>query len=342
MPDPSAPCSELVVIGASAGGLEVVRGIVSGLPPDFPAAVGIVIHIAPTGPGLLPAILRRAGRLPVAYATDGKPLECGHVYVAPPNRHFLVRAGRARLGSGPRENGFRPAIDPLFRSAAESYGPHVIGVICSGAMDDGTAGLEAIKRANGWAVVQNPETALVPSMPRSAMHNVPIDCVLDAPAIAPELVRLVPAPRPAPNSAADPAGAFPADLLDMAADVGFAEGFDRSEEDPAPRCPDCGGPMHEVPDAHVLRYRCHEGHGYAAGSLFAKQVDQNGMAIRQLVSALRERAALGHRMADRAARRGDREFADFVLRTVARVEQRAERLSEELQESESDPEIDIT
>jgi two-component system, chemotaxis family, protein-glutamate methylesterase/glutaminase len=342
MPTPPVACERVVVIGASAGGLEVVREIVRGLPRDFPAAVALVVHISPTAPGLLPIILTRAGVLPCVYATEGEPLECAHLYIAPPNRHLLLRAGRLMLDDGPRENGFRPAIDPLFRSAANAFDGHVIGVILSGAMDDGTAGLAAIQERGGATVVQNPDTAIAPSMPQSALRNVRIDCVADPAKLANVLVRLVQQSLDPPPATAEAATAVDPATMTRGEFGSTNSPTARPDNGSPPRCPDCGGPMREVTDAHVMRYRCHEGHMYTAGSLLAKQVEQNSTILRQATSALHEQAALGRRVADRAEARGDRNFADFVRRTVVRVEERARRLNELLRESESDPEIDIT
>lgn len=191
----------LIVIGASAGGLETLRELVAGLPAEFPAPIAIVMHMAPESPGLLPEILTRAGRLTARTPRHGERLQTGRIYVAPPDYHLLVEPGRLRLSKGPRENRFRPAIDPLFRSAAQVYGPRAIGVILSGNLDDGTAGLWAIRQLGGIAVVQSPEDALFPSMPDNALRHVRVDHVLPVAQIPALLSRLtadtLPAPEPA-------------------------------------------------------------------------------------------------------------------------------------------------
>src|SRR5687767_14367963 len=184
----------IVVIGASAGGIEATRTLVGSLPRDFPAAVAIVIHTAPESPGVLPHIIRRASALDVVDAKSGAELRPGVVYVAPPDHHMLIEPGRIRLAKGPRENRFRPAIDPLFRSAAQVYGPAAIGVILTGNLDDGTAGLSAIKRLGGVAIVQDPADAPFPSMPQSALHHVNVDHKLPLGDIAPLLVRVIAGP----------------------------------------------------------------------------------------------------------------------------------------------------
>ena len=164
---------DIVVIGASAGGVEALTTLFSGLPLELPAAVFVVLHVMPGGTSVLPRILSRAGSLPVSAAVDGQPIERGRAYVAPPDHHMLILDGEVRLTSGPRENGHRPAVDPLFRSAARAHGRKVIGAVLSGALDDGTAGLRMISEADGLALVQDPASALYPSMPDAALDYTP-------------------------------------------------------------------------------------------------------------------------------------------------------------------------
>src|ERR1044071_8567923 len=166
---------DILTIGASAGGVEALRVLVSLLPTELPAALFVVLHIPQDAPSLLPALLQRAGSLPARHPADNTPIENGRIYVAPPNRHMLLEPGRVRLVHGPKENRHRPAIDPLFRSAAKAYGPRVVGVILTGALDDGTQGLEVVKKCGGVTIVQNPEEAIVPSMPLSALRYVEVD-----------------------------------------------------------------------------------------------------------------------------------------------------------------------
>lgn len=166
---------DLIVIGGSAGGIDALLSIVRELPRDIPAALCVVIHSSPYGPNLLPDVLDREASLAVRSPRSGEALERGTIYVAPPDSHLLIEPGRLRLSHGPKENRARPAIDPLFRSAARFYGPRVIGVVLSGALDDGTAGLWTIKDRGGIAVVQDPDDALIASMPESARTNVEVD-----------------------------------------------------------------------------------------------------------------------------------------------------------------------
>jgi two-component system chemotaxis response regulator CheB len=168
----------IVVIGASSGGIEALRQLIGGLPSDFPVPICVVLHTSPQSPGLLGKILADAGALPTATAATGMPIRAGHIYVAPPDRHLLVEPGGLCLGRGPKENRFRPAIDPLFRSAAQVYGPGAVGVILTGNLDDGSAGLRTIKQLGGIAIVQDPRDALFPAMPTNALRHVVADYVV--------------------------------------------------------------------------------------------------------------------------------------------------------------------
>jgi two-component system chemotaxis response regulator CheB len=168
---------DIVVIGASAGGVEAITTVLAGLPRGLRVAILVVLHIS-HGRSVMPEIISRAARLPASHPADGDALEYGHIYVAPPDHHLIVEGGRVRLQHGPPDHGPRPAVDPLFKSAAREFGSRVVGVVLTGALSDGTEGLAAIKAAGGIAVVQDPDEAFAPSMPRSAMHRVTVDYVL--------------------------------------------------------------------------------------------------------------------------------------------------------------------
>jgi len=185
---------DVVVVGASAGGVDAIQAMVAGLPPEFPASLLVVVHRTAAGPTVLPQILARHAALPVAFARDGEPLERGQIYVAPSDRHLLVHDDRVRLSSGPRENGHRPAIDPLFRSAARSAGPRTIGVILSGLLDDGAIGMKLVKRLGGAVLVQDPEEARFSGMPLAAIRAMTPDRVAAAADIGRVLCELVEEP----------------------------------------------------------------------------------------------------------------------------------------------------
>jgi two-component system chemotaxis response regulator CheB len=287
------PNHDIVVIGASAGGVEALRTIASGLPADLPAALFVVIHMSPEGPGLLHALLEKAGPLTAQEATDGARIERGRIYVARPDHHLLLQDSRTRLVRGPKENRARPAVDPLFRSAALEYGPRVIGVVLTGSLDDGAAGLAAIKDRGGVAVVQDPQDAVFASMPRSALRAVQADHVLPVSEIAAVLARTVPMPAgPAPQSG---------DKLrvEVAMGGGEPEDIDRLGPQSPYGCPECGGVLNEVDDDAVLRFRCRVGHAYTAESLAAEQDEVIEGSLWAAMRALEESAELKKKLADR-------------------------------------------
>jgi two-component system, chemotaxis family, protein-glutamate methylesterase/glutaminase len=303
---------EVVVIGGSAGALEALQAIVRGLPADLPAAVCVALHTAPDSPGALPGILRRTSPLPVNEARPDEPLQTGRVYIARPDHHLVVNRGLLRTTRGPRENGFRPAVDPLFRTAARAYGPQCIGVVLSGALDDGVYGLKLIKKRGGLAVVQDPEEALVSGMPRNAIDHVQVDHVMRAMGIPALLERLVHEEVTMP--AADPNGQ-PRDVAEL--EYGAAA-IERIERPPSPfTCPDCGGVLWDNDEEGLLRFRCHEGHGFTADGLMGEQSDKLEAALWSALRALDECMLLHRRMAERARRHAEdtRQRAD-VLRQV--------------------------
>jgi len=279
---------DLVVIGASAGGVEVLRRIVSDLPADLGAAVCVVLHISPGSPSALAPILQRAGRLPVRSATDGDPLRAGHILVAPPDRHMVVQDGRVKLTLGPRENGHRPAVDPLFRSAAEARDRRVIGVVLSGTRDDGSAGLAAIKARGGGTIVQDPEEAMYAGMPASALAHVAVDAVVPSSLIARTIASMV-------NGADLPPGADPS--ADPSAD---GDG----DVSVTTVCPECGGVLSERAESGVTQWRCRVGHRYSPDTLVDAQAEGVEAALWAAVRALEDRQTLLARMSSQAHERG--------------------------------------
>lgn len=206
----------VVAVGASAGGVEALRALVAELPPDFPAAILVVLHIPRDAPSALPAILTRSGQLPARQAVDGEPVRPGRIYVATNDRHLLLLDGRLRLSRGPAENNHRPAVDPLFRSVARAAGRRAVGVVLSGSRDDGAAGLASIAAAGGVAVVQKPSDALHPGMPEAALAAVAPDHSLPAAELGGLLARIfamdVSSPRRLPDDPPRDAGVAISDL----------------------------------------------------------------------------------------------------------------------------------
>nr|RNJ65721.1 MAG: chemotaxis protein CheB [Leptolyngbya sp. IPPAS B-1204] len=305
----------LIVIGASAGGVEALSQLVQHLPADLAAALFVVVHFPPHSISLLPKILSRAGPLPAKHVQDQAAIQPGAIYVAPPNHHLLVRRGYMRLSHGPRENGHRPAIDTLFRSAARAYGPQTVGVILSGTLGDGTAGLRVIHAAGGITVAQDPEEALFDSMPRTAIESVPIDYVLKIEAIAQLLEQLTASWTPSQpfqkhgnqhtaqnRTEEEPAVTHGMDREDemVAQDKAILEQGKRPGTASTFTCPDCGGVLWELRENNIIRYRCHVGHAYSLDSLVSEQADDLERALWSAVRALEEKAALARRMAAQA------------------------------------------
>ena len=288
---------DIVVIGASAGGVDALKKLAAALPADYPGAVFIVMHISPEAHSELPAILSRVGVLPAVGATDEMPIQHGRIHVAPPDFHLLVERGLLRVVQGPRENRHRPAIDPLFRSAAWAYGPRAVGVVLTGNLDDGTAGLWAIKSCGGTTIVQEPTEADHPQMPMNALMHNRIDHRLPLEGIAALLTRLA-QEAPDPFEPREPA-------LTLEDEVQFAK-LNRVLHDMGElgrlspfTCPSCRGALWELEEGEHLRYRCHTGHAYSQASLL---VDQ-GVAVEEgLYTAMRavhEKAAALRRLAER-------------------------------------------
>lgn len=314
----------VIVIGASTGGVSALLEISAALPSRFPAPVCIVQHIG-NGPSLLPELLRFRAANHAMHAEDGQRLMPGTLHIAPPDRHLLVEGDTLRLTHGPKENHARPAIDPLFRTAAASFGPRAIGVVLTGQMDDGTAGLQAIKDCGGIAIVQDPDTAVEASMPRSAVCNVDVDHVVALEAIGPLLAQLTERPAP-PRREAVPEH--------VAQEVAINRGAGTVEKlktiaKPSPlTCPDCGGGLWEVLGGKPLRYRCHVGHAYTALSLKDAQKNTAEEALWSTMRALREREMLLRRMAGIAASLGDDSQAEAGTAEADRLQEQVRKLRE--------------
>ena len=298
------PGHDVIVIGFSAGGVNAMASLAAGLPGDLPAAVFVSHHFPATSVSALPDILRRSGPLAASHAVHNERIEPGRIYIAPPGRHMLIGRDRVQLSRGPRENGHRPAIDPLFRTAARFYGPRVVGVLLSGSLDDGSVGLMAVKQHGGTAVVQDPDEALHDGMPRSGMARVEVDYILPISEMAQLLIRLA-------RKAAAPQEGRQAMLPEDHEPLDPAQaGTAALEEGPLPgpptalTCPECGGAIWESVDRELVRYRCHVGHAYTADSIVVAQASVVEAALWTAVRALEERAELSRRLAGRSRNRG--------------------------------------
>jgi two-component system chemotaxis response regulator CheB len=311
----------VVALGASAGGVEALTRIVSDLPGDLGAPVLVVLHTAPAERSYLPEILARAGILPAEKARDGTALEPNHIYVAPPDHHLIVVDGTLRVVRGPHENGHRPAIDPLFRSAALAYREGAIGVVLSGALDDGAAGSAAISHLGGSVLVQDPSDAAFPDMPRNAIVADRPHAVLPLEKLGAAVVGLVRAPPEAGKEAnVEEELRLEREYATLSADAISREGV---FPDLAPfACPSCGGSLWEAPDDDNLRFRCRIGHAFGSETLLAEQSQSLDAALAAALRALHERADLAKRVGRRVRALG--------------AEGRAERYDRIVEESERD------
>lgn len=296
MPDshPSSAC--IVAIGASAGGVEALTGLFRALPPQVDAAFFVVLHIPSHSPSQLDAILASATRMPVAPARDGEPIRGGRVYVAQPDRHLMAGDGVVRLTRGPKECRMRPSIDVMFRSVALHCGPRAVGVILSGALDDGSAGLWAVKDRGGTALVQAPDEAGFSSMPQSAMRHVAVDKVGTVQALAAEIVRLSQA---GPGAHADRAPAAGLALESLIADEGNAlqHGVLQLGVPSSYTCPDCHGVLVQIREGTIVRFRCHTGHAFSIQTLLAEVNDAIDNGLWATIRAMEERLLLLRQLA---------------------------------------------
>ncbi len=304
---------DLVVIGASAGGIEALRTLLAHLPASFRAAILVTVHLNPAAPSMLPMLLGKAGPLTAVAAHDGMRIEPGRIHVSVPNHHLHVDGENLRLDPGARENGFRPAIDRLFRSAAVAYGARVIGVVLSGMRDDGIEGLALIKRLGGVALVQDPEEAVFAAMPKSAIANVKVDRVLPTRELAAAIHAYVEQDGPKTIEGEAMATRDPAE----------------GEKDVELRtflCPDCGGVVHELQEEGMLRYKCRVGHKYSSDSMVEGHARAVEGALWAAVNALLERRDLSTRIATRARSQGHSGMARRYEELATEADRNAEQI----------------
>jgi len=313
---------DIVVVGASAGGLEALDDLIGQLPADLAAAIFIVQHMAPENSG--GALTRRLGRhkaLEVSLAKEGERIRPGRVYVAPADSHLLLNGTKVLVRRGARENRNRPSVDPLFRSAAVAFGPRVIGAVLTGMLDDGTAGLIAIRRCGGITVVQDPKDAAYPEMPQSALDNLDVDHCVPIAAMGQLLARLVSQPP-------GPAKRIPADVRTEAeiaervsSDVEQVDGL--GSQVPY-NCPNCGGVLWEMDAPKTKRYRCHTGHSFTAATLLVSQSEKieemlwiSLRMFEERKNLLKSMAKTGHRSAKRSNRQRLGETQRYIDRLRA-------------------------
>jgi two-component system chemotaxis response regulator CheB len=332
---------DIIVIGGSSGATAPLKAILGSLPADLPAAVFIVLHIPSRSIGLLSTVASAVGLLKARQAQDGMPIEHGYVYIGAPDHHLILTKGRIRLGRGPRENMVRPAIDPLFRSAALSYGPRVIGVVLSGLLSDGAAGLNAIKRCGGMALVQDPDDAIADEMPRRALESTVADLCIPGARLGDVLSDLA-------RQAAGPAVPIPPEIR-LEVDIAMGERIDseilEKFADPAAlTCPACGGVLSKVRSGNPLRFRCQVGHAYTADALAKEQEGRVDEALRIALRIIEERAELVTRMAEEGRESGRRSVAALYDERAREYRRYADTLRQAVlrtfETADPDPEID--
>lgn len=292
---------DVIVIGASAGGLKAVSAVLGALPADLPAAILVVQHLAPDHESILPKLLNDVSDLRVTSPTDGEKVVPGRVYVAVPDHHMLLRDGRVHILRGPQENRFRPSIDALFRSAARAYGSRVIGIVLTGNLDDGTVGLQTIKKRGGITVVQDPDEAEYPSMPKIALRYVKVDHVVPVADAGALLTRLVAQPRAAQDAfPVTPEIEIESAIAEQVMNTKeFLENVERIGKRTTYTCPDCNGAIWQIGEGEPLKLRCHVGHSFTGG-VFAKEQRRHietalWSAVRIMEEAVTFSRALGER-----------------------------------------------
>jgi two-component system chemotaxis response regulator CheB len=314
---------DIIVIGASAGGVEALTHVVRALPRGFPASIFVVCHYPPGGKSVLPSILSRSGPLLATFPGDGEPFNPGQIYVAPPDRHLLLEpGGLMRLTRGPRENRHRPAVDPLFRSAARNYGERVIGVVLTGALYDGAAGLMAVRAERGLAVVQDARDAEVAAMPYNATQIAGADRIVPLSELGPLLVELVqrPASPAGGGSAVDPMERMP-EVVRQDMDEQIHNG--RAGDVSVYTCPECGGSLWQVDQKGLTQFRCHVGHAYNGEALLAEQSETLEAALWTAVRTFREKWVLTRQLAQQERGKGEVDLATRFEEQAAQSEEYA-------------------
>jgi two-component system chemotaxis response regulator CheB len=324
-----------VVIGGSAGAIRPLREILAGLPAGLPATVCVVIHMPDDSPSALARVLARAGSLDATFADDGLPLRAGRIAVAPPGNHLLVHDGSLVLSRGARENGTRPAIDPLFRSAARALGADVVSVLLSGTLDDGSAGTAAIRAAGGTTIVQDPSEAEFPDMPRHALETGTVVAALSVPDIAGAImsaVQVIEDRRLAGVNGSD-GHSLAVEPGDRPIGEPIGDPVDRGAHGPAPdleppaspyACPSCGGVLYER--APPEQFLCRLGHRFAPAALHAGQETVIEEALWTALRTLEESASLAARLRDRAAARGQEHLEQRFEARHTGARERADRI----------------
>ena len=315
---------DIVVVGASAGGVTALMALVKTLPSDFTASIFVVLHIPPSSPSNLPAILSNAGLLNAIHPKDGDLVKPGHIYVASPDHHMLLEGTRILIKKGPEENRFRPSIDALFRSAAYAYGPRVIGVVLSGLLNDGTSGLWAIKRLGGKTIIQAPDDADYPSMPLNVLEYVKVDYSVPASKIGNLLTKLtMEKASKKPKLSKKEMDSLQMEVIISKQDNAFALGIMNEGALTPFTCPECHGVLVRLMEGKIIRFRCHTGHAYTASSLLADLSKNVEETLWQAMRGLEETTLLLKEIGQHFKKRGHKDAAAIFIRKAGVTTKRA-------------------
>ncbi|TFF30351.1 chemotaxis protein CheB [Mucilaginibacter psychrotolerans] len=313
----------IIVIGASTGGVEALKQLVQELPSDLNASIFIVWHMSPTLRGFLPEVLNSLNTIHAANAYDKEVIIPNRIYVAPPDHHLLVEEGRVRVTRGPKENRFRPAVDPLFRSAAYAYGNRVIGVVLSGQLDDGTAGLWRVKYSGGLAVVQDPADAIAPSMPESALRELEVDYCVPVADMGALLVKLS-LETINENVAVMKDEKTKIEIGIAAEENGLNRGSLNIGELSRYACPDCHGILSKIMDGNIVRFRCHTGHAYSADTLMAALTENIEDSLYSAIRGMDESILMLNQTGDHYAEANQLKLAAIYFKKAKEAEERSE------------------
>jgi two-component system chemotaxis response regulator CheB len=317
----------IIVMGASTGGFEAFKTIIKNLPPDFDVPIFIVWHMSPDIRGILPQVFNRTNSIYAAHGYNNEPIKSNRIYVAPPDYHMLIEDGKIRITHGPRENRFRPAIDPLFRSAAYSYGSRVIGVILSGALDDGTAGLWTVKQYGGIAIVQDPIDAEVSSMPENAIREVQIDHTVAISELPKLLIRL--SKGTVKENPAVMRDEQTKKEIEIAAEENALQKNIMSYGELSPfTCPECHGVLSRLRNGNIIRYRCHTGHAYSVDALMAALSETIEESLYGAIRAMDESIMLLNHIGDHHAEANQPKLAALYFKKAREVGERSQPVRE--------------
>lgn len=315
---------DIIVVGASAGGISALKELLNSIPQDFKASIFVVLHVSPSSPGFLPVILSKAGILDAAHPADGESIKPGFIYVAPPDHHLILEGNRVLVKKGPKENNFRPSIDALFRSAAYVYGPRVIGIVLSGMLNDGTSGLWSIKRMGGLSIIQDPTDADHPSMPLNVQDYVTVDYSVRASDMG-HLLKQLTTEKPSrkPKISKEEKAFLKMEVIISKQDNAFEMGIMKEGELTPFTCPECHGVLVRLIEGKFIRFRCHTGHAYTASALLADLSKSVEETLWQSMRGLEETTLLLNQISEHFKKEGLKEAASIFARKADMTTKRA-------------------